>query len=95
MKTYKLKSNVYFKKTTEKSVLLDIEMDQLFHFSGDAGVMVALIAQASDRKESVTIESLQENLLKSSEIFSKNETQKTCIEEALNFMVKNNLVEVI
>lgn len=95
MKTYKLKSNVFFKKTTEKSVLLDIELDQLFHFSGDAGLMVALIAKASDQKETVTVESLQTNLINSSAIFSNNETQKACIEEALTFMVKNNLIEVI
>ncbi len=95
MKSYRLKSTVYFKKSNEKSVVLDIELDKLFHFSGDVAIMVSFIAQESDKKKSVTVDALQENLLKDSQLFSKNEAQKASIEEALTFMVKNNLIEVI
>jgi uncharacterized LabA/DUF88 family protein len=95
MKNYKFKSTVYFRKTKEKSIVLDFESDEFFHFSGDAALMVAMIALASDQKKSVTVDSLQENLIKASEGFSKNGAQRASIEEALTFMIKNNLVEVI
>lgn len=95
MKNFKFKSTVFVKKNNEKLVVLDIEQDELFHFSGDVALMVSFISQESDKKNSVTVDFLQENLIKASKTFSKNAAQKASIEEALAYMVKNNLVEVI
>jgi hypothetical protein len=95
MKSYKFKPTVFYKKNNEKSILLDIELDQLYHFTGDAALMVSMIAQETEKKASVTVDYLQENLLRASKTFAKNVAQKASIEEALAFMIKNNLIEAV